>query len=891
MFIKNSMIVLTLIVLCFGVWACDPASEVVDVDPPAPPNGDLVFVSGPDVQGLLTIVGAAGAVEGGATVLAHNRDADTDGSGTAAGNGSFSFTVTGELMDEIELRARDEAGNNSGSFTLVMAGAPFSLLAISGGAQSGAVGEPLEDPLVFELRDSSGGTVSGVNILFALASGAGTFDPDAAITDAEGRVSTALTLGETAGDLIIRPLGESLSIATVQDMTATALPGPPAQLAWVEGDGQKDGPGETLLVRPVIEVQDSYRNAIADQEIDLAADGGGDVTPSSGTTNSEGQLTCDWTLGPGNGAYNLTASATDLDDAVATATADDPPSISSVNPTTPVDPGDLIIVDGLNFCETALYNDLRLDDELMEMVAASETHLSARIPAGTLQGTYTLSLRVGHQEAPQTAIIEIVQPLGIVEDHPFVAGEVEVELLVPGISTRYAVIPYSIALAGAYEPATYGIDNPVLFKAAALDRSSSLVEEFHHRVHERPENATPYQGERVSRPRERALGDRVPFYCMSTLGSTNDPGNYSEISATLKYSGSQTLIYVDDDTPPANLPQDKIDELGDRFNDTDYGIDTAAFGQPSDIDSNGKVIILLSPVVNALTTWSDGSYIGGFFNAIDLDIWNVPAGTSNHGEFFYAIVPDPSGQFSPVTHQVEQTVESLKSIFAHEFQHMINTGQRYILQGNSSWSEEELWLNEGLSHLAENLCGYHPQNTARVKLHLHSGVHAITSLTRGGNGLAERGASYLFCRYLEDRWPGTALGLIGNPEVGPDNVVGATGVSFEQLFKDWVAAIYLDDRDLDGDGSADDLGPAYRFDSYNLRTDFPYQSGQEDALSIPDIFFHMPAATGSIVPTAMDYLHYSVMGGQSPPDGNSITLSFTAPTYAEMGVLVLRVSH
>lgn len=874
--------------------ACEKEGEVMDVVPPGAPVAALIRVSAPDGEGLLTVTGEAGAVEGGATVRASNQTSGGTASAGAGGNGAFTLRLAGELLDAIRLRAEDAAGNLS-SFTTVVAGAPFQLAAQSGGGQNGTVGETLPAPLVFALTDGEGDPVAGVAIVFELAAGTGSFDPATDTTDAGGLASTQLTLGTVADSLIVLPRGASLAIDVVEALGARALPGPPVALAWTAGNGQKDAPGETLLAALRVEAQDAYGNGVAGVAIALTADAGGSVLPAAGETDTAGGLGCAWTLGPALGAQSLTAVADGLADATAQATADDPPTISSVNPITPVDPGDLLAIDGDNFCSTPLYNDLRLGALAMEVVAASETHLGARVPAAAPPGVYSLTLSVGHQTAPESFSVEVIQPLGEVEDHPFAAGGVTVELALPETTSRWAMIPYNLdywdpeATGYAYDADGYGVEALAFQRSRAAGESDPVLD-FHRRLLSY-RGEQPFVGERASRGAV-ALGDRESFVCLNTAsGSTTIPANYTSVEATLRYTGTHTLIYVDDDTPAGNLPQADLNTLGNRFDQIDYGVDVAAFGEPSDVDTNGKVVILLSPVVNAMTTWAGGSYIGGFFNSIDLDIWTNIPGTSNHGEFFYAIVPDPDGEFSPVEHGIAATILSLQSIFAHEFQHMINTGQRYILQGNASSPDEQLWLNEGLSHLAENLCGYDTQNTARVKLYLHGGLHRAVSLTQGPADLYERGAAYLFCRYLADRWPGVDFtrSLIGGPAAGPANVAQATGESFSQLFKDWVAAIYLDDRDLDGDGDADDLGEAYRFTSHNIRTDFPYEGGTVEALSIPTLLANNPGWSSSLVPTGMEYLHVGVAAGQQPPPGGVLELELSGTN--DMGVLLIRVAH
>ena len=45
--------------------------------------------------------------------------------------------------------------------------------------------------------------------------------------------------------------------------------------------------------------------------------------------------------------------------------------------------------------------------------------------------------------------------------------------------------------------------------------------------------------------------------------------------------------------------------IGNLFDQTLFPIDINAFGQPSDIDQNGRMIMLMTPVVNALVTAAD----------------------------------------------------------------------------------------------------------------------------------------------------------------------------------------------------------------------------------------------------------------------------------------------
>ena len=75
------------------------------------------------------------------------------------------------------------------------------------------------------------------------------------------------------------------------------------------------------------------------------------------------------------------------------------------------------------------------------------------------------------------------------------------------------------------------------------------------------------------------------------------------------------------------------------------------------------------------------------------------AANSNAGEIFYALVPDPAGQYS-CAHTATEALFNVSGTFVHEMQHMISFFHHVVARGGEP---EEPWLNEGLSHIAEEL--------------------------------------------------------------------------------------------------------------------------------------------------------------------------------------------
>jgi Domain of unknown function (DUF4082)/Bacterial Ig-like domain (group 1) len=73
---------------------------------------------------------------------------------------------------------------------------------VSGDNQNGATGTSLPNPLVVQVKNSAGNPQSVVTVNFAITSGGGSVSPTSAVTDANGKASTTLTLGAVPGATI-----------------------------------------------------------------------------------------------------------------------------------------------------------------------------------------------------------------------------------------------------------------------------------------------------------------------------------------------------------------------------------------------------------------------------------------------------------------------------------------------------------------------------------------------------------------------------------------------------------------------------------------------------------------------------------------------------------------
>lgn len=309
---------------------------------------------------------------------------------------------------------------------------------------------------------------------------------------------------------------------------------------------------------------------------------------------------------------------------------------------------------------------------------------------------------------------------------------------------------------------------------------------------------------------------------------------FTRVGATVRFVGRHGAIYVDDDLPAGAeaLTQTDYDDLGRRFDDYIYPADTMAFGRESDINLDERIAILITDAVNDLTpNCSDGRIVGYFYG---VDLLPGIAG-SNRREVFYAFAPKPAtAGCSGVTRA--RALTSLPPVLIHELQHMISFNQHVLVRGSA---DEDVWLNEALSHFAEELghrtipdaecpgsvscfSQFASGNIGNAYDYLDNpeATHLVTP-ARAGGPLAERGAGWLFVRWALDHFAtDTLLGtnmtrsLVQTARHGADNVTAVTGTDFPRLVAEWQLANYLENLS----GFPQDGRLRYR--SWNFRATF-----------------------------------------------------------------------
>lgn len=333
------------------------------------------------------------------------------------------------------------------------------------------------------------------------------------------------------------------------------------------------------------------------------------------------------------------------------------------------------------------------------------------------------------------------------------------------------------------------------------------------------------------------VGDTLS-YKVPNPNASNACTDFTTVKAVVKAVGEHGVLAQDVNAPAGGFTPSDFTAIAAEFDDRIYDTNIKFFGNPSDIDANGHVVLLYTPVVNAATKRGSKSITQGFFFGGDLFPTSACA-QSNLAEIFYLIVPDPDAKFSDERTAAEVR-ENTRGTIAHEFQHMINLGVRI----REDAPDEDTWLNEGLSHFAEELVGraehgfkefeelditnvadqpelkdfnaFFGQNFFRFRNWLQAPGELGATSESADTSLAVRGAAWALLRWSGDQFakndlPAFTRALVSGPETGVANLTKRAGVPFDSLMAGWMVANFVDN------GGIPDMPERFSYRSWNMR--------------------------------------------------------------------------
>lgn len=751
------------------------------------------------------------------------------------------------------------------------------LILFSGDGQAGGTDGEVAASLVVRVQTQNGDPVSGVAITWAISDAAGSgaqlVSPQGT-SAANGQASSGLQLGDTPGAYEVTA---STAAGDTVRFDATAQLRVAGSLALVSGDGQAGTVSQALANPFVVRIDDQFGDPLVGSPVNFEISRGFGGSPSVSETidasGPNGEASTTLTLGDKNGTYGVRAlSGSDTASFTATASggAFDLIGVTSVSPD-PVTEGTVLTVNGTGFSATPAQNQVFFDGIPGAVQTATGSQLTVLVPDFTALDQCLPRRDVAIQAAtgPDSAdvVTAEVVPSGVPvvlspgEDSVFVGpGGVDCIQLPPStIGEEYELVaspvpssgfvslqlqvtgrqplgspsvvppPATTTLTGATASQSGGTPRSLLAPQYALDTRLRELERGLRGQMRRASAGTAFSLQSAMVP---TVGDTMTFQnsCFSSSGP---------ITAVARSVSNNAAVFEDTVASGAYTTAE-YDSIAANFDNVIFPTDTVYFGVPGDIDSNGRVILLLTAFVNSLSPPYNIGVVAGFFCPLDI-------GSGNNAEMFYLTVPDPAGvlnngQGPPGELDKTFARRIIDGTVAHEFQHMINAQV-----GGGAVSD--VWINEGLSHLAEEVVGhatlgftpgselataqlgadfatfekYYIANFGNLGRYLGSPSSPALLLQIDPGAPATfrmRGAGWAFVRYVLDQYatPATEAGLVqqlildGSPNA-QTAVENTFGINFERTVAEWNAMLGVEDRtDLGGP-----VRSALTLTSYRLR--------------------------------------------------------------------------
>jgi hypothetical protein len=741
--------------------------------------------------------------------------------------------------------------------------APASLRLDGGAGQDGVVGQLLGTPITVTVLDANARPLRDVRVTFSAAPGGGTLAPGAVQTNANGQAQTQWTLGTQTGTVLATASVSGVAPTTI---TATVRAGPASQVVALPASAAL-GLGDTL--RLSASARDQFGNVIGQIALTWSTLEPAVASVNNGlvTALSEGTARVVVAAAGGSGSIADTVPVTvgPVGSSVCGARSVVVPAVGQVLP----------LGAGTGAAELCLGSSVAGADFALVMINTSASF-------GSTISVDALALGAGSPPAASVA------PSFAAATGPLAAEASSAAL---GASLATADLP-PVERDGGFERALRRRERMELapYVAAARESfASPLRDGFAAQV------APPAEGALIT------LNAQALSACSQ---ANNRTGRVVAVS-------QRAILVADTANPAGGYTDEEYRAIAATFDTLTYPLDVEYFGEPTNIGGTGRITLFYTRAVNQLTPRGANFVVGGFFFARDLYPRtarnNLPAcASSNEREMMYLLVADPNGQVNGNVRTKADVTRLNRTTVAHELQHLINAGRRLHITPGAS-ATEEVWLDEGLAHTAEELLyfrlagfesrqnlglqqvapnparaelftGYAAQNFARWAGYLREPEGQ--SPYAPNDSLATRGAAWHFLRYAAGRQTGSEAAfyrqLVNGPAAGISNLTAALpSGALTTWLRDWAVSIFADDL-------ASNLASQYTMPSWNFRSILPALTiGGQQLGAYPLATRTLPNNVARRVTLAgggSSYLRFSVpsarqalvsvsLNGQTPPAG------------------------
>ena len=279
--------------------------------------------------------------------------------------------------------------------------------------------------------------------------------------------------------------------------------------------------------------------------------------------------------------------------------------------------------------------------------------------------------------------------------------------------------------------------------------------------------------------------------------------------------GEHCYIYVDNNSTVEPWMAERVVQ---QFEEYSFPYVKHYFGEPTDVDGDPHIYLLLSPILNGGQESQESGLFGFFFQIDQFPPVYEETQFSNYKDIFYLnsyyLLSGTSGN--------EEDLNSFFSTIAHEFQHMVNFNYKNSIKRDDGGYGELVSFNEGLSGLSEMLVGFGLSGGSQDHLlktfyfQKDPYLYSLTSWEANKQNLGGGyGISFLFMCYIYDRFGEDVIRkLVQSDKAGIENIEYSTGEDFEVLYQDWLVANWLDGT------TVGDSDPRYHYKSIDMKGNF-----------------------------------------------------------------------
>jgi len=301
----------------------------------------------------------------------------------------------------------------------------------------------------------------------------------------------------------------------------------------------------------------------------------------------------------------------------------------------------------------------------------------------------------------------------------------------------------------------------------------------------------------------------------------NDGSAFVEITCEVMIV-SDTLVVVFDRTtdPGLTIDEEILADVPSNFAGIVLPRMRAYFGEESDVNEDGHVTMLFSPLV---IQGSGGAT--AYVTPCDLLAPDSPGcQATNEQELIYITPPDLLAPYMASALAITETL-------AHEFQHEVYFYRKYMLN-DAMDQDESIYITEGMSAMAQDVSGFQAGNRYIAA----GGIESVDDISLASvmaypygydplHDMVYRGTAYLILRYAFDQLGADAIdgegvitdlggiaflnALTDTPLFGYAGFENASGLDADEVFFDFYTALLLDDREKDGEPLNDD--PRFNF--------------------------------------------------------------------------------